>query len=102
MSSGVTEFFSDLPILPYCRSTGSPRACSRRRLLDLGRFDEHAALVGERIGLDVPLVDEPLERLGRADMAEVVEHLVPEAAVEQVEHRVLDAADIEVDAPFFG
>ena len=31
------------------------------------------------------------------DHAEVVEHLVPEARVEQVEDRVLGAADVEVD-----
>ena len=30
-------------------------------------------------------------------MAEVEQHLVPEAGVQQVEHGVLDAADVEVD-----
>ena len=31
-------------------------------------------------------------------MAEVVEHLVPEPRVQQVQHRMLDAADVQVDA----
>ena len=43
------------------------------------------------------MVDEFLEWLGRADMAEVEQHLVPEACVKQVQYRVLGAADIEVD-----
>ena len=46
---------------------------------------------------DQPLVDQLLERLGRGHMAEVEQHLVPEARVEQVQHRVLGAADIEID-----
>ena len=31
-------------------------------------------------------------------MAQVEEHLVPEPRVQQVQHRVLDAADVQVDA----
>ena len=31
-------------------------------------------------------------------MAEVEQHLVPEAGVQQVQHGVLDAADVQVDA----
>jgi hypothetical protein len=46
---------------------------------------------------DEALVDETLERLGRGDVAEIEEHLVPEAGVEQVEHGVLGAADVEID-----
>ena len=46
---------------------------------------------------DEALVDEFLEWLGRADMAEVEQHLVPEACVKQVQDRMLGAADIEVD-----
>ena len=46
---------------------------------------------------DHPLVDELHERLGVLHEAEVEEHLVPEARVEQVQHRVLGAADVEVD-----
>ena len=43
------------------------------------------------------LVDELLKRLGHADDAAVVEHLVPEARVEKVEHGVLGAADVQID-----
>jgi hypothetical protein len=31
-------------------------------------------------------------------VAQVVQHLVPEARVQQVQHRMLDAADVQVDA----
>ena len=67
------------------------------RFFDIGGFDVDAAVVLEGKGLDITLVDQALERLGRADVTQVEQHLVPEAAVEQVEHSVLDAADIEVD-----
>jgi hypothetical protein len=50
-----------------------------------------AAGVGVGEGLDAALVEQPAERLLGADMAQVVEHLVPEAGVQQVQHRVLDA-----------
>ena len=56
-----------------------------------------AALVAVAVGQDHPLVEEPGERLGGRDQAGVVEHLLPEAGVEQMQHRVLDAADIQVD-----
>ena len=46
---------------------------------------------------DHALVDESLKRLARAQVAQVVEHFVPESGVQQVQHRVLDAADVEVD-----
>jgi hypothetical protein len=44
---------------------------------------------------DRPLVHELHERLGVPDVTEIEEHLVPEAGVEEVEHRVLGAADVE-------
>ena len=47
---------------------------------------------------DHPLVDQALERLGLRDVAEIEEHLVPEPRVEEMQHRVLDAADVEIDA----
>ena len=47
---------------------------------------------------DEALVDEFLKWLGRADVAEVEQDLVPEARVEQVQHGVLGAADVEVHA----
>ena len=99
MSSGVTAFFRLLPILPNSRVTwlavDEERAVA---LVDLARLDVHAALVGVRGRQDVALVEQPLERLGRRHVAEVEQHLVPEARVQQVQHRVLDAADVEVDA----
>ena len=46
---------------------------------------------------DHSLVHELLERLGRRHDAGVEQDLVPEACVEQMQHRVLAAADVEVD-----
>ena len=58
----------------------------------------HAAVAGElHLAEDHPLVHELAERLGMRDVAAVEEHLVPEPAVEQVEHGVLRAAHVEVD-----
>ncbi len=45
---------------------------------------------------DHPLVHQAHERLGRGNQSGIVEHLVPEARVEQVKHRVLGAAHVEV------
>ena len=63
---------------------------------DLGGRHVHPAGIGERVGQDVALVQQPRERLRRRDVAQVVQHLVPEAGVQQVEHRVLHAADVQV------
>ena len=49
-------------------------------------------------GQHVALVEQPGVRLRRRQVAEVVQHLVPEAGVQQVQHGVLDAADVQVDA----
>ncbi len=71
------------------------------QMLDLGGRDPMAGfvLVSVVLGLaqDHPLVDKLLEWLGSAHVAAVVEHLVPEPAVEQMKHGMLGAADIEVD-----
>jgi len=45
---------------------------------------------------DDALVKEPGKGLGRGDDAEVVQYVVPEARIEQVQHRVLRTADVEV------
>ena len=70
-------------------------------LLELRRAHVRAVGAGEDVVFhlpqDQPLVHQPPERLGRGDVAQVEEHLVPEARVEQVQHRVLDAADVQVD-----
>ena len=65
---------------------------------DFGGGHVGAARVGVGERLDVALVDQPPVRLAGADVAEVVEHLVPEPRVQQVQHRVLDTADVQVDA----
>ena len=64
---------------------------------DLVHRDEDAARVLVREAEDHALVDELLERLRRRDEPKVEEHLVPEARVEQVQHRMFRAADVEVD-----
>ena len=73
--------------------------------LDLGGLEDHGAAVGVAAAVlgqvggaeDHALVDEALERLAGADVAEVEQDLVPEAGVEQVEDGVLGPADVEVD-----
>ena len=47
--------------------------------------------------LDDALMDELHERLDRAHSADVVEHLVPEARIQQVEHSMLRPAHVEID-----
>ncbi len=64
---------------------------------DLGGLDRLAAVVAVGVGLDVALVEQAMKRLERADMAQVEQDLVPEAGVQQVQHGVLDATDIQVD-----
>ena len=99
ISSGVTMFFRLLPIFPYSRLTGSALVEEPAVLLhDLGGGHVEAALVGVGVGRDVALVDQPAERLLAGDVAQVEQDLVPEAGVQQVQHGVLDAADVQVDA----
>ena len=62
------------------------------------RVDVDAPLVEERLGQDVALVEQPVVRLLRRQPAQVEQHLVPEPGVQQVQHGVLDAADVQVDA----
>ena len=64
--------------------------------LYLGRRDIYAAGIGIGVGLNIALVVQAAIRLLRADKAQVKEHLVPEAGVEQVQHGVLDAADVQI------
>ena len=71
-------------------------------LHDIVGIDHVASGLGHLLPVlahDQPLVDEFLERFGRANVAEIEKHLVPETGVEQVEHRVLGSADVEVDHP---
>ena len=66
--------------------------------LDLGggHVGPAGVLVGE--GLDVALVEEPVEGLHGGRVPEVEEDLLPEAGVQQVQHRVLHAPHVQVDA----
>ncbi len=43
-----------------------------------------------------PLVDQFEKRLRRGDIAQIEQHIVPESRVKQVQHGVLDAADVQI------
>ena len=43
------------------------------------------------------MIDELAERLGVTDIPSIVEDFVPEAGVEQMQHRMLRTADVEID-----
>ena len=70
-------------------------ALGRRRRRPRRRSPRSSRVRG---GQDVALVEQPGVRLVRRQVAEVEQHLVPEAGVQQVQHGVLDAADVQVDA----
>ena len=74
------------------------RRTGRRAPRHLGGLDVEAVGVGVRRQLQHALVDQPVERLGRRHVAQVEQHLVPEPRVQQVQHGVLDAADVQLDA----
>ena len=63
--------------------------------------DDVAAALGHLLAVfahDKALVEELRERLRRREDANVVQEAMPEARIQQVEHGVLGAADIEVGA----
>ena len=86
----LAELARDRLALPGERPVGG--------LLDLAGLHRLAPAVAVGRGLDVALAEVGAERLVAAQVAQVVQHLVPEPRVEQVQHGVLDAADVEVDA----
>ncbi|SKU07448.1 Uncharacterised protein [Mycobacteroides abscessus subsp. abscessus] len=49
------------------------------------------------MGLDIPLIEQPPVRLAGTDVSQVVEHLVPEPRIQQVQHGMFHAADIQID-----
>src|SRR5215469_13825875 len=51
-----------------------------------------------RLAKNQSLIDEFEKRFGRRDAAEIVQYLVPEPRVKEVQHGMLDAADVEVHA----
>ena len=70
--------------------------------VDAGRGDPRSrGLILEagvlHLAQDHALVDQLLKRLRRRHVAAIEQHLVPEARVEQVQHRMLGAADVEID-----
>mmetsp|Transcript_41348 Transcript_41348/g.109688 ORF Transcript_41348/g.109688 Transcript_41348/m.109688 type:complete len:644 (+) Transcript_41348:689-2620(+) len=70
------------------------------RLDNVVGVDDVAARLGHLLAVgaeDHALVDELLERLLGRHQPEVVQHLVPEARVEEVEDGVLCATDVQVD-----
>ena len=99
-SSGLTTLSVDFDIFSTCDTSALAGRLEERAavaLLDVVRVVVLAARVLVAVGEDHPLVEQPLERLLGVHQAAVEQHLVPEARVEQVQHRVLDAADVEVD-----
>ena len=93
----VVQRLAHLPVLTT-DGRAVPRETTVRALHDLLGWHVEAARVGVGVGLDVALVEQPPERLHRADLAQVEQHLLPHPRVQQVQHRVLDAADVQVDA----
>ena len=68
---------------------------------DVIRVDDVAARLGHLLAVfaeDQSLVDEFEKRLRRRDVAEIEQNLVPETRVEQVQHGVLGAADVEINS----
>ena len=92
----VAQRLAHLPVLLGDRCV-VPRETTVRRLDHLLRRHVAAAGVGVGVRLDVALVEQPPERLLGGDLAQVVEHLVPEPGVQQVQDGVLDPADVQVD-----
>ena len=74
-------------------TASSSMSCSSVALIRSHRCREDVVF---RLAQDQALVDQPLERLGRRDMAQIEQHLVPEPGIEQMQHGVLDAADVQV------
>ena len=70
-----------------------------RALFDICRGHVDPARIRVGIGLDIPLVDQAVERLGRRNVSQVEQNLVPEAGVEQVQDSVFDTADVQTGTP---
>ena len=65
------------------------------------RIDHVAAGLGHFLSVfakDQALVDQLVKRFRRRDAAEVKKHLVPEPRVEKMQHRMLGAANVKIDA----
>src|SRR5215212_5074171 len=90
----VIEGLPHLPVLAGDRLAVPGPAVPVRH--DLGRRHGLSSVVAVRVRLDVALVVQPPERLLACHMAQVEQDLVPEAGVEQVQHGVLDPADVQV------
>ena len=105
MSSGSTVLRFDFDIFSIGPiSTGSPVAISVARArvaraldLDLGRRDPVAVRGAVGLVHHHALREQAGERLVDADMAGLLHRAGEEAAIEQMQNRVLDAADILID-----
>ena len=73
--------------------------CVDKPIRDIGVRTANQAIDEVRTPLNHTLVDEFLKGLVLADITEVVEELVPEAAVDKVSRGVLAAAEVEVHLP---
>ena len=66
-----------------------------------GRPDQstRCRTIGRELGFpqDDALVNQSLERFRRTDISVVEQDLVPEAGIQQVQHRVLRSADVQID-----
>ena len=82
-----------------CERRLAVRAC--RTFLNLVSRHVLAAIIRVGVRLNHALIEQLVERFRRADKAQIVQDLVPEARIQQVQHRVLHAADVQVDAAGF-
>ena len=76
-----------------------------QRLTDFNLLGIEPAAIRAEIGFvgDHPLREQALERLLHADLSHPLQRSGPEAGVEQVQDRMLDAADVLADGePFLG
>src|SRR5204863_5261126 len=58
-------------------------------------FRHFAAVLAQ----DHALIDQALEWLGSREVPEIEEHFVPKPGVKKMQHRMLNPADVKIDAP---
>ena len=95
----VLQRFAHLPVFTF-HSLAMPGPRGPVPLpvgFDLGRRHRLPAGIAVGVGLDVALVEEPAEWFGGGDVPQVEQHLVPEPGVQQMQHGVFDAADVQID-----
>ena len=81
--------------ISYIRSVSAPNSFTiSSGLMTLPRDLLIFSLFVPRI---MPLVDQLVERFLRSHDADIVQHLMPEPRIQQMKHRMLRAADIQID-----